>query len=767
MLAAVRTKLALLVGLAVLFASPYTGCVSAAEPPRDDSDGQSLLKGREAFDKGDFERAIAYWRAASESAEKHGDPAGQIQAMVDLASAYQALGQHNLSIGILENALACAEKLKDPRTLALVKNSLGVAYSLSRMDEAARSALDQALALAKTCKDDKLSAAILNNLGNLLAQQNQSDAAIEHYKASAALAHEIGDNLQAAKALANAAAAAIRANRRTEAEPLLTQALNQLPRITSSHEQAYLLIQVGQSYQQLGSMDLAETAYQQAARSSQRINDTRAACYAWGHLGQIAETRHEYASALDLTRQAVLLAQQIQSPEALYRWEWQTGRLLKAQGQLDPAIAAYRRAVDTLESIRIDLAIGHGNRPAVASFREAVGPVYFQLADLLLQRADSERDPQEVQQSLREARQTIELLKAVELEDYFQDECCSLVRSKNAGVEEIDPEAAVIYLIPLPDRTELLLSYATGMERYKVPVSAEQVTAEVRQFRRNLETRTSHEYLIQAQHLYDWFIRPIKPSLSRHKSRTLVLVPDGALRTVPLAALHDGQQFLIQEFAVAVTPGLSLTDPQPSKPGKTLALLGGVSKPVQGFSTLDYVPAELRAVQRLYRNETLMDQQFLLDTLQTEFGAAQFSVVHIASHGQFDREVAKTFVLTYDSKLKLDDLERLVRPSQFHGRPVDLLVLSACQTAAGDDRAALGLAGVAVKAGARSALATLWFVNDQASTSLISEFYAQWTGTPSVSKAEALRQAQRKLLADRRYRHPCYWAPYVIIGNWL
>jgi CHAT domain-containing protein len=115
----------------------------------------------------------------------------------------------------------------------------------------------------------------------------------------------------------------------------------------------------------------------------------------------------------------------------------------------------------------------------------------------------------------------------------------------------------------------------------------------------------------------------------------------------------------------------------------------------------------------------------------------------------------------------LNDLEALIRPSQYRGKPVELLVLSACQTASGDDRAALGLAGVAVKAGARSVLASLWFVNDQSTAALISELYRQLRESPSVSKARALQAAQIKMLNDRRYRHPCYWAPYLIIGNWL
>src|SRR5207253_10699992 len=135
--------------------------------------------------------------------------------------------------------------------------------------------------------------------------------------------------------------------------------------------------------------------------------------------------------------------------------------------------------------------------------------------------------------------------------------------------------------------------------------------------------------------------------------------------------------------------------------------------------------------------------------------------------GHFDSDAKKTFVLTFDSKLTLDELEQLLRPSQLRDKPVELLTLSACQTAAGDDRAALGLAGIAIKAGARSAFATLWFVNDQSSTLLVSDFYQQLRDHSEMSKAKALQVAQVKLQADPRYAHPCYWAPFLIIGNWL
>jgi CHAT domain-containing protein len=335
------------------------------------------------------------------------------------------------------------------------------------------------------------------------------------------------------------------------------------------------------------------------------------------------------------------------------------------------------------------------------------------------------------------------------------------------AIEAVDQHTAVVYLIPLPTRTEILVGLASGLKRFTVDVGADALTAQVRQLRRNLETRTTFGYLAQAQQCYDWLIRPIRQLLNENNINTLVFVPDGALRTIPFASLHDGERFLIQDLAVAVAPGLSLVEPKPIERGQARVLLNGLSKPVQGFAPLNFVVGELRSIEPSYRSETLLDEAFTLAKLRGKLTDEQYSIIHIASHGQFDRDVRKTFVLTYDSKLTLNDLEALIRPSQYRGRPVELLVLSACQTAAGDDRAALGLAGVAVKAGARSALATLWFVNDQSTSTLITEVYNQLRQTPPVSKARALQAAQIKLLSDRRYRHPCYWSPYLIIGNWL
>ncbi len=160
-----------------------------------------------------------------------------------------------------------------------------------------------------------------------------------------------------------------------------------------------------------------------------------------------------------------------------------------------------------------------------------------------------------------------------------------------------------------------------------------------------------------------------------------------------------------------------------------------------------------------------MNATFVTPAIEEEL-SRRVGIVHIASHGEFRSESAESFLLTYDGRLAVDRLSELVGATSFREQPLELLTLSACQTAAGDERAALGLAGVAVRAGARSVLATLWSISDIASAELISEFYHQ-LGQSGVSRAEALQRAQMKLIQNRSYRHPGYWSAFLLIGNWL
>jgi CHAT domain-containing protein len=234
-----------------------------------------------------------------------------------------------------------------------------------------------------------------------------------------------------------------------------------------------------------------------------------------------------------------------------------------------------------------------------------------------------------------------------------------------------------------------------------------------------------------------------------------------------MGALHDGQRFLVEKYALAITPGLKLTDPRPLDRKRPRILAVGVTESVQGFPPLPEVEAELVALREVFAGgTTLLNEKFSVANVERELKTGAYTIVHVASHGEFGGDVDNTFLLAFDGKLTIDRLDQLIGLFKYRDEPLELLTLSACDTAEGDDRAALGLAGVAVKAGARSAVATLWSVNDEASAGLIADFYRELK-SPAVSRAAALQRAQVKLLADPRYQHPGFWSPFLLINNWL
>jgi CHAT domain-containing protein len=324
----------------------------------------------------------------------------------------------------------------------------------------------------------------------------------------------------------------------------------------------------------------------------------------------------------------------------------------------------------------------------------------------------------------------------------------------------------VLYPVVLPDRLELLVSLPGGLQQVVVPVPAQQLTASVRAFRLALEDRAHATYLTHARQLYDWLIKPIDSALQQAGITTLVFVPDGPLRTIPMAPLYDGANFLITKYATAIVPALTLTDARPIDRARATVLSAGLSDSVQGFPPLPNVAGELSAIQHLYGGVSLLNAQFTIVDIETRLREQPFTILHIASHGTVEKDVRKSFILAYDDKITMDRLAELVGLFQFRETPLELLTLSACETAAGDDRAALGLAGVAIKAGARSAMATLWQVDDAATSELVDEFYKQLQD-PTISKAVALQRAQIRILQEPERMHPSFWAPFLLINNWL
>jgi CHAT domain-containing protein len=732
-----------------------------------------VQQGGQAFAHGAFDQALAAWKEAARLYERDERVKEHSRALVHVAQAEQSLGQLRPALQHLELALSLAQQAGDPVWMAVVLDGMGRAYFANRQPEAAVHHLTQALEIARQQETRGLAAAVLNDLGILRSAYQQYLDALAAFTESDLLAQGTNQPALAIRARLNAARVALRLKRHQDARLWLDQAYDQLKDLPVSHDKATALIALGLLYHELRGAfpDLSDplvlraaAVLQDAAGVAEQMGDARTLSYAWGHLGHLYETEHRYDDALTLTRQAVFAAQSAGAPESLYRWQWQTGRLLAAQGQLDEAISAYRSATATLQPIRPEVATA--SQDAGSPGQGSVRPLFFEFADLLLQRAALTEEGPASQGYLKAARDAVEASKAAELRDYFRDECVDALQAHTTTLDAISKTTAVLYPIIFADRTELLVSLPTGLKRVTVPVPSMTLTQEVRTFRRLLEKRTTREYLPHAQQLYEWLLRPLDADLKAFAIDTLVVVPDGPLRTIPLAALHDGAEFAIQRYAIATTPGLNLTDPRPINRERLKMLAGGLTQAAQGFPPLPHVTIELQAIRTLYGGDQLVNKQFLVSGLEKELKEKPLSVLHIASHGRFEKDVAHSFVLTYDDKLTMAKLDQYVGLFRFRQDPLELLTLSACETAAGDDRAALGLAGVAIKAGARSALATLWSINDEASSTLVAEFYKQLRD-PTASKAVALQRAQLKLLGDPVYQHPAYWSPFLLLNNWL
>lgn len=731
----------------------------------------SIEQGDTFFQRGDFENAVFQWTDLAQKYSAQGNSFRHVTTLIKLANAYHALGQYPASLKMLHRADKLANKANNSLQQIAIMNSLGATYLALGKYKKANVSLQNSVNMARKSNAIDLLIASLNNIGNLRARKGDFNQALKAYSESTELAQASGNIQLATKSSINVVIAALETESISKVSEKWITAKTYLEKTNDDHSKAFNWISLGRVAQGLVNkqadqsrwQSFAYHAFKQAETIAEKISDARILSYAKGYLAKLYIEEGRYDEALQLTRQGIYSIENTQAPEILYRWQWQTGRILKAKGENKSAISAYQQAVNTLHSIRQDLSAQQSHTGA---FREEIGPIYLELADLLLQANDALQEGEQYQQNLVEARNVIEQLKAAELQDYFKDDCVSALRQKIKSLDTIEHHTAVIYPILLTDRIEILLSVANGIKRFTIPTKREDMINEVRLFRQKLENRTTREYLPHAQKLYQKLIAPLQATLNEYEINTLIMVPDEFLRSIPMAALHDGEGFLIEKYAIANTPGLNITDSKPISADNAQVLAIGLSESVQGFPALPHVATELANIHKIFGGQLLQDKKFRVSNVQNELKQTPYNIVHIASHGQFKSDAQENFVLTFDDKLNMDGLEQLMGLSRFRNNPVELLTLSACQTAAGDDRAALGLAGIAIKAGARSAVATLWFINDQAASTLVTEFYSQLKEN-AVTKAQAIKNAQIHLIKNTPYQHPYFWSPFLLIGNWL
>jgi CHAT domain-containing protein len=714
--------------------------------------------------------------AARTAAEGPRPAAASVETLLSQARAQQLAGNYEDAIRTLVEAASRSDAEGNAKARARIEAALGAALVFVGDRTGALTHLDVARELARVQGDAGLEASVEINRGHALAAEGRSDAALAAHEAAEKLARASGDTALAARARASAARTRLEAG---QGAPAVRGDLDAALALAAEGPAPLdLRLHLGRTAARLAedtrSVADGERAYRQlesVRAAASETGDRATESWALGFLGRLYEYQGRSEEALDLSRRAAFLAVEAGAPEGAYRWQWQSARLLAGRGESDAALAYYDLAVGQLARIRHELLRSEG---AGISFEEDVRPVYLELADLLLRTAPPPSERAAYEQRLRRVRDVVEAQKGDELRDYFRDECVDQARERQRErpLEDVAAGVAVVYPVLLADRTELLLTLPSGMERVTIGRSGGELEAEVLTLRGLLEKRTTREFLPHAQRLYDNLLRPWLGRLDGSGIDTLVFVPDGALRTIPLGALHDGQRYLVERYAIAVVPGLTLVDPRPLFVDGAEVLLGGISQSEQGFAPLEHVSQELADIRTAHGGQVLLDDRFERSEIDRLLRKGGFTIVHFPTHAQFEDEAGKSFLLTHGDRYELGDLGDAVGATRFSKRPIELLALSACDTAVGTDRGALGLAGIAVKAGARSALGTLWSVNDEAARLVMTRFY-QEVQKPKVTKAEALRRAQVGFLAEPKansepdLRHPFYWSAFLLINDWL
>ncbi|WP_232435741.1 CHAT domain-containing protein [Rivularia sp. PCC 7116] len=724
------------------------------------------IQGSLLLSEGKSEDALVVWQRAKNIYETVGDKNGLTRCLLNQTQAYTQLGMHTRALNTLEEVNQNLKLQPDSALKIVSLLQKGDALRLTGNLKDSQKALQQSLAIAQKLNSDTNIDKILLALGNTSRFEKKTEEALKYYQQAIDKSKSPGIKLQARL---NKLRLLIDTQKLSKARALATQIQPQLASIPPSRTSVYALVNYVQSIEHLEGNKIfnnqkaankiaAKVA--KAARQAEILGDDRAQSYALGYLGHIYEQTQQLKPAKTLTQKALILAQTSNAPDITYRWQWQLGRLLKKQSNFVEAISAYDGAVATLDSIRNELVAS--NLDIQFSFRESVEPVYREFVSLLLTPEMGETS----QEKLKKARQVIESLQIAELDNFFHEPC---LKANPTQVDRIDTQAAVIYPIILENRLETIVSLPKQpLRHYTTAISENELEKMVQKMRRAIRRNfLKKQHFAICQEIYNLLVKPLETDLAASEIKTLTFVLDGSLKNVPLAALHDGKQYLIEKYNLALAPGMQLLDPQPLASQKMQVLIGALSEGRQGFVPLPGVKNEVEKINTEISTQVLLNQKFTSKALQKQISQTPFPIIHLATHGEFSSEAEDTFVLTWDNRLNVKELGNILQSrEQSTTNPIELLVLSACKTASGDKRAPLGLAGVAVRSGARSTIASLWAVDDEATSQMMVDFYEQ-INQPGVTKAEALRKAQIKTLQQSKFRHPYYWAAFVLVGNWL
>jgi len=789
---------------------------------------------------GQYQKAIDYYTQSLTIFREIGDRLGEGSSLNNLGNAYNSLGQYQKAINYHTQSLAIAREIGERNGERSSLNSLGNAYKSLGQYQKATNYYTQSLAIAREIGDRLGESGSLNNLGNAYYSLRQYQKAINYHTQSLAIAREIGDRNGESRVLGNLGNTYRFLGQYQKAIDYHTQSLAIAREIAVREGVSNSLGNLGTVYSSLGQYQLAINYHTQSLAIKREIGDLEGEGRTLNNIALLLEKQNQLELAIVFYKQSVNATEAIrQDLKGLPKEQQQSytdtvastyrnladlllkrDRILEAQRVLD--LLKVQELEDYLRNVRgsDNSAEGIANIAPEQPVVQGLNNILSQAIQLGQELAQLEKIPP-AQRTTTQQQRIIELRKIQQQQTtdfiafFNSPEVKTLVaqlrqttgaqninledaRSLQDNLRKLPTSAVILYPFILEDRLELILVSADAPPiRRTVAVKRLQINQAIAKFRTALKDSNS-DATTPGRQLYDWLIKPLENDLTQAQAKTIIYAPDAQLRYIPLSALYDGKQWLVQRFAINNITALSLTDLN-TQPARQLQVFAGaftsgsysfkVGEQEFNFQGLPFAATEVNNLAATIPNTTkVLNGQFKPDTV---YSMNDYSVVHLATHAAF--VVGKpedSFILFGDGgRVTLRDVETWNLPK------VDLVVLSACETGLGgklgNGEEILGLGYQLQRTGARAAIASLWSVDDGGTQALMNAFYGVLK-QGNVTKAEALRLAQVDLIvnsknsgqvrrgsidvvpdpgatprANDRLSHPYYWAPFILIGNGL
>jgi CHAT domain-containing protein len=507
-------------------------------------------------------------------------------------------------------------------------------------------------------------------------------------------------------------------------------------------------------------VDQTESWLNSAKYLAQRLGDRTLESYVFLESAHFYNRSEKLQQALSSAQTAEFLASSEPPNNSLYRSQWLAAQIAQKMALNKLAIKNYQNAIASIDILARN--VEPTSSKEITQFNQEIQPVYRDALEFILNK------PNITETDLEEALVISDKLRLSELRSYFADPCFKIESRKTKLKTLKNKNAVSINSIILKNKTVFILELPNGqLVKRETKIKKSELIKQALRWYEELNIEYSFEFRTRSRLFYKWIIKPFETELKQANPDVLIFTHDSILRNLPMAALSNDQGFLIEKWAVVSSIGVKSTS-KPAEKSEPKALVFGLSKPKQqSWSTLEMVVPEVKAVNQSVDGKKFLNQDFTQGNLRKQLQQDNYSVVHLATHGYFGSSAEDSFILAYDQKIDLLELDDILRQAKENP---NLLVLSACQTAIDSDLAFLGLAGIAAKSGINSTLGSLWEVNDQIQSEVMREFYSDIKSDLSNPTS---RQSQRYAIALQKIQieqinlliHPKIWAALTLIGD--